>query len=463
MVQQHVATQVAGRLLLVGSSAPGFVISSFQGQVSVISSVVTGSAASSEVFSLVDTITATESMRASRLVGAFNLAATDGNLVAGSTLVSASCAVNSRLLAGYPFGSSSTLNRFAVECPDDAGGNAVGITDFRDDVSRGVIDLETSFVGSYPRPMVDGPQMVNQPALKRGVILRIFGDDLEDGPLLPSAGYWTDSSAVRIGDGPVLTLPTTLAVGTKTFTAHVVDADGLDSDIPWPVEVLNDSARADNWMWPDRDRWRVAALRFDQLPPKTNATDVGTFVWRCFTPGCTTTCAFDPDPNADIASVANAPCRSPVEVAGLSSGSHTFVVQPRDADGAAIDLPQRYTWRVGTTHPARDVRLSVSADGASEITMTSQDSTTQVVTCSVDGRHEIPCRSGLSISGLGASGQEAQELVIRVRARATGQEIFSPRTVHLNDLDDIDGDGWTDSQDPCLTGAEIAAACLPPP
>ena len=349
---------------------------------------------------------------------------------------------------------------FTIQCRERIGDNFSGILDFRDDVTRGVINLDTSFVGSYPRPMVDGPQMVNQPALKRGVNLRIFGDDLEDGPLPASAGYWTNSSGMRIGAGPMLTLPTTLAVGTTTFTAHIVDADGLDSDIPWPVEVLNDSARADNWMWPDRDRWRVAAVRFDQLPPKTNATDVGTFRWRCFTPDCTTTCAFDPDPNADIATVANAPCRSPVEVAGLAAGNHTFVVQPRDAAGIAIDLPQRYTWTVGTSpHPAPALRLTTGPDGEANISMLSVDSAARVVTCSVDGRHEVPCGGGLTIRGTNPYGEVAHELVVRVRARADGREIFSPRTLRLNDPDDVDGDGWIDSDDPCLSGAEIGAGC----
>ena len=411
-----------------------------------------------------EVVSAGETFKASRITGRLSVnSVTSAGVMRGSTFVNPGCALLTRIVADFSFGVSAALAALAVECTEVNDGNIRTIIDFRDDVTRGVLNLDTSITGSFPRPMVDGPQIVNLPAVKRGVTLRIYGDDLEDGPLPSSAGYWTNAVGARIGDGPMLTLPTTLPVGTTIFTAHVVDADGLDSDIPWPVEVLNDAARADSWMWPDRDRWRVAALRFDQLPPKTNATDAGTFVWRCFTPGCTTTCAFDPDPNADIASVANAPCRSPVEVAGLSAGSHTLVVQPRDAAGNAIDLPQRYTWTVNAgPHPAPAIRVTAGTNGDATVEMLSDDSATRVVTCSVDGRHEIPCGAGLNISGANANGEVAHELLLRVRARADGREIFSPRTLRLNDPDDVDGDGWIDSDDPCLTGAEIGAACADP-
>jgi hypothetical protein len=235
----------------------------------------------------------------------------------------------------------------------------------------------------------------------------------------------------------------------------------MDSEIPWPVQVLSDSTRADNWMWPDRDRWRVAALKLDQLPPKTNAADVATFRWSCFAPDCQTTCGIVSGANVEPSSIPRIPCRSPIETAGLPPGDYTFVIEAQDSTGRSIDLPQRYTWKVSTTHPAKNLRLVLTSDGVSEVSMSSQDSPTQIVTCSVGGRLERPCGSGLSISGIEGNGEPARELVVRVRARATGQEIFTPRAVHLNDPNDIDGDGWIDSADPCLNGAETAAACPP--
>jgi hypothetical protein len=408
------------------------------------------------------------SIVSSHLWGTFIFPNPIGDRVRSGTLMSASCAVDSRLVAPAEVSTITRAPRLALECGTVTNGNITDFTDFNDNVALGTLALDTTFSGSFPRPMVDGPQILNLPAVKRGITLRIYGDDLEDGPLPAAAGYWTSSSGVRIGDGPLLTLPTTLGVGTTTFTAHVVDADGNDSDIPWPVEVKNDPTLADNWMWPDRDRWRIAALRFDQLPPRSNATDVGTFRWRCFTPGCTTTCAIDPDPNADVTAVATEPCRSPVEVAGLSSGTHTFVVQPRDAEGNAIDLPQRYVWTVAaanrfdSVHPAAVLRLFPGPEHSATVTMASADTGRAVVTCSVDGRHEVPCNAGLSISGIGGNGDFARELVIRVRARANGQELFSPRTLRLNDPDDVDGDGWLDGDDPCLAGAERGANCFDP-
>ncbi len=406
----------------------------------------------------------------SGLVGSLQFGS-DGGIAFGSSLITADCAINTGVVVGVPRGQSMTAAGFDLGCLERTGDNYRRIFDGVDvdtDITAlglGVLLLDSSVVGAYPRPVVEGPQIVGAAAAARGVSLRVIGDDLDDGPLPASAGYWTDEDGMQLGNLDTYEVPATLTAGTTlNLVAHVIDSDGNESAIPWPVSITSG-----NVIWPNRNRWRAAVLRTEQLPPTTNATAVATFRWRCFAPGCTTTCALDPPANADITTVATAPCRSPVEVEGLSPGPHTFVVQPRDSSGRVIDLPQRYQWTVvaptadptsGAAAPVVDIVRGVGDDGAVDVAMTSVDTPNQVVTCSVDGRRERPCRTGLSVSGIGANGLPAQELTIRVRDRSNGFEVQSSRGIHLNDPDDIDGDGWIDRDangnvvDPCLTGAE---------
>lgn len=92
--------------------------------------------------------------------------------------------------------------------------------------------------------------------------------------------------------------------------------------------------------------------------------------------------------------------------------------------------------------------------------MSPLDTAAHVATCSVDGRREFLCGVGFGVDNLGPNGLPVQELTVRVRDRVNGKEVQPSRGVHLNDPDDIDGDGWIDRDangnvvDPCLSGAE---------
>ena len=400
-------------------------------------------------------VTATE-MKSTQLIGNLQISSTNASVWDSVNFISGSCLWSGQLSASFGFGSTLNLTSVFSDCLTARGDNLERITDFQDDVTRGSLSMPLTPVGAYPRAIVNGPQLVNLPSLRAGITLRIVGDDLEDGPLPASAGYWTNAIGIRIGDGPLLTLPTTMIVGITTFTAHVVDSSGQDAAIPWPVEVKNEATLAGGWIWPDRERWRAAALRFDQLP-KANATSVATFRWRCFAPDCTTTCALDPDSGA--ATAANFPCRSPLEVAALALGPHTFIVQPRDASGNAIDLPQTYTWSVSPIPTAvSSLRLRPQLNGDLNVEVVASSTSTTIVTCGVDSRAEVACSSLVNIGRLGPTGFEARELVVRVRDRATGAELGPPRLIRLNDPDDRDGDGWLDGDDPCLAGAARSAA-----
>ena len=377
----------------------------------------------------------------SSVIGSY-IVTSDAREIEHSSFVSFNCEINARLKSGLSFGNSLNASTTSIDCGVFDGENNQMIVDYLDDIELGKIENYKLF-DSSPSPVVSGPRFISKDTSINGLI-SVSGRDLEDGPL--SGGFFTHEGQT------VQDMEAAVRDGSVTLDANVLDSDGNMASVPWSISVIHGSGLPRGFHWPNRKRWRSAAAKFDDLPPRDAPTDSATFRWRCFEADCVPTCTLDNYPEVL--------CRSPLDIAGLGPGEHTVIFQPRNTAGEPIDLPQHYTWTVGDDIGAvPSIRLRPLSMDSGEVDLFVADTDEYVVTCSIDGRHEIPCRDKVTYGGIYGNGDIAHELVIRVRSRTNGLELEPARTVQLNVSDDQDGDGWPDDVDPCPYGAEIGQYC----
>ncbi|MDA0178859.1 hypothetical protein OJ997_01025 [Solirubrobacter phytolaccae] len=109
--------------------------------------------------------------------------------------------------------------------------------------------------------------------------------------------------------------------------------------------------------------------------------------------GATFRCSFDGSPFTT--------CSSPINLAGLTDGSHTFAVKQTDAAGNAGTLADSYTWVIDSAVPAAPGNVSTPADSESTnatVTFTPANGTT--AECSLDNGTWTACSSPVNVTGL---------------------------------------------------------------
>ena len=97
-------------------------------------------------------------------------------------------------------------------------------------------------------------------------------------------------------------------------------------------------------------------------------------------------------------------CTNPVDLSGLSDGSHTFTVAARDGVGHDDASPETWTWVVDTTAPTVGITSkpsdpALSADGTFEWSATDANGVDQAE-CSIDGGTFTKCTSPQPYLGL---------------------------------------------------------------
>ena len=395
-------------------------------------------------------------VRGSRLPSRVKLLTPEPGLISQSRIESAVCALETELRAGFDYEQATlVLTDVHSDCPEGTDGDTRRIYDGNEDILLGQIEMQTLPPSAYPRVLVEGPSLVTPFALGRGITLYAHGDDSEEGALPEANAFWTHSTGGPAGNGAFLTLPANLPVGFHTYHAHVTDGDGLESVIPWVLEVTGDGAVARDYTFPDASRWRISTLRFEDLPASAAEGPASSFQWVCEAADCQVMCSLD---EATVA-----PCRSPLELAGLAAGEHTLRFEAQSTSGEPLDLPYTYTWRVPeprpvTRHPAP--LLLREFGGESDTHRVSLPGlgfwagSKLVATCSVDGKREWPCSAELLLDVNDANGAAAEVLTVRARRHYTGEEAFASRSLRLNDPADLDGDGWEDTGEKCEDHAD---------
>lgn len=181
-----------------------------------------------------------------------------------------------------------------------------------------------------------------------------------------------NSGAFVACTSPVVT--TGLTDGSYTFTVRATDAAGN-------VSTITDAFDVD---------LTPPALAFTSTPPAlTNVTSAS----FAFTVSGATSVTCQSDGGAF------SPCTSPVNLTGLSDGSHTFTVRAADAAGNVTTTS--HTWTVDTVPP--DVTFTTtpanpSNQATANFAFTTGDATT--VACSLDGAAFTTCTSPATLSGL---------------------------------------------------------------
>lgn len=133
-------------------------------------------------------------------------------------------------------------------------------------------------------------------------------------------------------------------------------------------------------------------------------------------PGATFTCSVDRRPSA--------PCTSPVQLAHLKLGKHSFAIRARDAAGNAQPVPTRRRWQVVSLATALVPRLADLAQvlsGGLPIAAACADR------CGVSARLDLPGRRG-ALARVAVVRKRAGSFALRLRPRAAAAAALDATT-----------------------------------
>jgi endonuclease/exonuclease/phosphatase family metal-dependent hydrolase len=175
-----------------------------------------------------------------------------------------------------------------------------------------------------------------------------------------------------------------LANGTHTFAVRATDlagnVDATAAGASWTVAVAT---------LPDTS--------IDSGPPSVTSDRSATFTFSSNDPRATFSCFFD---GATLT-----PCTSPKSFTTLAEGQHTFRVTATNATGSD-PTPASVTWTVDLTPP--DTTITSGPSGTTSFsTATFRFTSTETGStflCSLDSATPASCTSGVSYSGLSATG-----------------------------------------------------------
>ena len=234
----------------------------------------------------------------------------------------------------------------------------------------------------------------------------------------PAVHAWTVDAAaptVTVSSGPAPAVATRAAEFRFTanepasFTCSLDGAPFTACSSPWPVTVPADGAHTLSVLArdaagnvstaPASHAWSVDTTAPDTalatpLPTSPTKARTATLAFEANEQGCTFQCALD--------SAAPAPCTSPVAVAGLGDGTHTFRVFAVDALGNADAVPAAHAWVVDGAAP-ETLLLGAPLDPTFVATATfafRSDEPGATFACALDGAAPAPCTSPKSYSGL---------------------------------------------------------------
>jgi large repetitive protein len=189
--------------------------------------------------------------------------------------------------------------------------------------------------------------------------------------------------------------------GTHTFEVRAVDAAG------------NPDASPETHTWTiDRTAPETA---IDSGPTGSTSSTSASFTFSADEPGSSFECSLD--------NAAFAPCTSPRQYTGLSSGNHQFRVRARDALGNLDGSPAVRTWTVDTAAPQTTIGSGPQGTTGPDATFTfSSNEASATFECSLGNAPFAPCTSPRQYTGLPGGSQQ-----FRVRARdAAGNVDNSP-------------------------------------
>jgi outer membrane protein OmpA-like peptidoglycan-associated protein len=128
-----------------------------------------------------------------------------------------------------------------------------------------------------------------------------------------------------------------------------------------------------------------------QAPAAISGTSSATFTFSGDS-GATFGCALDGAPST--------PCTSPVQLSGLSDGTHTFAVT--ETLQGLTSAPGNYSWTIDTQVPAPPTIIGGPdpETGSTDATIQFQTDPDAVAQCSVDGGPFTVCTSPVNLSGL---------------------------------------------------------------
>ena len=365
-------------------------------------------------------------------------------------LLSANCVIDSRFGAAFPFGETYEMTGIGFDCNSSVGPNLEAVHDFYDDVTLGEVKPVTSSSWLDHVPEIRGPVWIHKESLRRGIHLSARAHGAQELGAAPLAFSWNDASGNLLSADDVFQLPENTTVGAHRFWVRLENESEEWARLPWDAEVFESELFSPDFTWPTSSRWRVSTLKLKQLPFRNGSAPRVSFQWECFSESCEAKCTLD-----DSAPFA---CKSPFTVAGLSEGTHSWSVQPTGSSGEVLDLPQRYSWSVGASTHEVETHLATNNVNEQVLMVThSGDWEDAVWTCASDERAEETCEGGYPISG------EERVVEVRAREKRTGALLQHVDFFRVNDIEDSDGDGWVDANDPCLNGPWLAddGSCVP--
>jgi large repetitive protein len=194
-----------------------------------------------------------------------------------------------------------------------------------------------------------------------------------------------------------------LADGSHTFEVRAVDATGNADRSPATHTWTIDSTAPETTI--------------GSGPTGATSSTSASFGFTASEPGSTFECALD--------NAAFAPCTSPRQYTGLSSGNHQFRVRARDALGNLDGSPAVRSWTIDTTAPQTTIASGPQGTTGPDATFTfSSNESSATFECSLDNAAYVACTSPRQYSGLAGGNHQ-----FRVRARdAAGNVDGSPAT-----------------------------------
>ena len=228
------------------------------------------------------------------------------------------------------------------------------------------------------------------------------------------------------------TSPSTLTVaeGPHTFAVRARDAAGnVDPS-------------------PAQHSWSVdrTAPEID-LTQKPNALTNATTATFAFTskPGATFECRLD--------AAAFAPCTSPVTLAGLGEGDHTFAVRATDKAGNVSATPATYSWQVDLTAPVTTLGVTpANPTEATSATLTFSSEAGATFECQLDSAPTFtPCSSPVTFDGLALGSH-----TFRVRATDAAGNVESTPPSYTWSIVPPVVDAGVDASTPVDAGADAA-------
>ena len=170
-----------------------------------------------------------------------------------------------------------------------------------------------------------------------------------------------------------------LTDGAHTFAVRAIDqagnVDQTPADVNWTVDTVAP----------------VTSITGQPANP-TNHTDAS-FTFDSSEAGSTFECSLD-------AAAFNA-CASPLNVTGLSEGTHTFAVKATDPAGNTDTNSAGYSWTIDLTPPATTiVNHPAAASNSSSATLTFVSSEAGTFECRLDGGAFTACTSPIAYAAL---------------------------------------------------------------